>query len=97
MNDVQNTKSSNALKLYPNPSDDVVNVSIDTKGNVEDITVKVLDFTGKTVITKVIGKMTSHTNEVSLDTKALQAGTYIVTATGNGGYNYGILKLVIRH
>jgi hypothetical protein len=47
VNDVQNTKSSNALKLYPNPSDDVVNVSIDIKGNVEDVTVKVLDFTGK--------------------------------------------------
>jgi photosystem II stability/assembly factor-like uncharacterized protein len=97
INDVQNTKSSNALKLYPNPSDDVVNVSIDIKGNVEDVTVKVLDFTGKTVMTKIIVKMTSATNEVALDTKALQAGTYIVTAVGNGGYNFGVLKLVIRH
>jgi len=48
-------------------------------------------------MTKIIGKMTSATNEVALDTKALQAGTYIVTAVGNGGYNYGVLKLVIRH
>jgi hypothetical protein len=84
------------MKLYPNPANDVVNVSVNTN-SLEDITLTVMDFTGRTVMVKVAASLNPGSNVISLETKGLQVGTYIVTGTGKNGFNYGILKLVVRH
>lgn len=96
INAVQNAKNSNMMKLYPNPANDVVNVSVNTSA-LEDITFTIMDFTGKTVMVKVAASLNPGSNVISLDTKGLQVGTYIITGTGKSGFNYGVLKLVVRH
>jgi photosystem II stability/assembly factor-like uncharacterized protein len=96
INSVQNTKNSNMMKLYPNPANDEVNVSVNTN-SIEDITLTIMDFTGRTVLVKVAASLNPGTNVIALETKGLQVGTYIVSGTGKNGFNYGVLKLVVRH
>lgn len=96
INAVSNQKHSNILSAYPNPASDETNISINAKG-IESVTLSVVDFTGRTVIVKVAAKLNPGNNVVTIDTRELKTGIYIVTGTDNKGKSVGTLKLVIRH
>ena len=68
--------SKKNLKLYPNPVNDILNLSFDN----EITTITVYNLVGQEVITKVV-----NSNETSLEVAGLPAGTYLVKlATSEG-------------
>ena len=95
INAVQNLKNSITLGGYPNPADNYVNI-IYNSPIVENVTLSVIDFTGKTVLVRVMAVM-SGKNEMVIETAGIKSGVYIVTGTTSTGKPIGTLKLVIRH
>lgn len=95
INAVQNSKNSFTLGGYPNPADNYVNI-IYNSPIVEDVTLSVVDFTGRTVLVKIVAVM-SGKNELVIETAGIKSGIYIVTGTTSTGKPIGTLKLVIRH
>lgn len=96
INAIQNTKNGTTMKVYPNPAAENANISFDNKSGVESATIRVVDFTGKTVMEKVISVIQGK-NEVALELNGVKSGVYIVTGTLKGGTNLGTVKLIIRH
>jgi hypothetical protein len=60
-------EGQSSLLIYPNPAHDVINISLNTKGNV---TAVVADLLGRTLIAKA--------NQTIIDVSALKQGIYIV-------------------
>jgi hypothetical protein len=65
------------LKLYPNPVDDVLNVSFSLK-NSEDLEIFIFDVTGKKVFSEIIGFETSQFQFYSFNTEILTPGIYSI-------------------
>ena len=62
------------VKLYPNPVNDVLNISLD-----KEITgVSIYNLLGQEVLSKSI-----NSNETSIDVADLTTGTYLIKATSN--------------
>jgi phosphoribosyl-AMP cyclohydrolase len=64
--------SKKNLKLYPNPVNDILNLSFDN----EITTVTIYNLVGQEVITKAV-----NSNETSIEVAGLAAGTYLVKLT----------------
>ena len=62
-----------AAVLYPNPSDEAVNILL--PGSEQNWTITILDLTGKE-----FQKQTKYGNKLELDISSLNSGLYIVTA-----------------
>src|SRR5262245_21297651 len=84
-------KSLLSLKAFPNTADDYVDVAVNIE-DMRDMTLKVMDLTGKVVITKAYGYLTQGQHIINLETSQIKTGIYVLvgTATGtNGDVNYG--------
>ena len=66
--------ASNELKVYPNPINDIVNLSFDQ----EITTIAMYNLLGQEVITKWV-----NANETSIDVSALPSGTYLIKVNTN--------------
>jgi hypothetical protein len=96
LNPVLAEKRNNiSMTAFPNPADNEVNVKI-TLNDAQDVTLQIMDLSGKTIAVKVVGYLTKGSHNIKIDVAGIQTGTYIVT--GKSGTNgIGTLKLVIRH
>jgi alpha-tubulin suppressor-like RCC1 family protein len=61
--------TSNELKVYPNPVNNLLNISFDQTMN----SVALYNLLGQEVITKLV-----NANETSIDVSALPSGTYLI-------------------
>ncbi|WP_298117599.1 fibronectin type III domain-containing protein [Flavobacterium sp.] len=65
----------NKLKIYPNPTDDILNISLDN----EITTVSIFNLIGQEILSKSV-----NNNQTSIDISNLSAGTYLVkVSSGN--------------
>lgn len=83
------------LSVYPNPANDAVNVVFGHPVSNSDVEVRVLDVTGKTILTHqyAIG---SAENFVTLDTQAIAAGAYYVQVSLNGKAGKSLPLIIAR-
>jgi hypothetical protein len=81
------------LNVFPNPSTDVANIqfSINRKDN---LTVKVMDMTGKVVFEKQMNNEAPGVKKLSIETSNLARGTYMVQVSGNS-YR-GAAKMIVQ-
>lgn len=81
-NAVQNIHSNNVgVNCYPNPADDVLNVSIDFKQNVSKAAYVIMDMSGRVL------KSFTHNNvnqdQFTITTSNYSAGTYLIVVNGD--------------
>lgn len=69
---------------YPSPADDFINIPFQL-AEPDDITVTVVDITGKVVYNRIASLFGTGSNEVRMETSGLPAGTYICTLTPSDG------------
>jgi len=84
-----------SLMAYPNPASEYTNIKINLE-DVQDVTVRIMDLSGKIISTKVVSYLVKGENIIKLETAGIVTGTYVVTAT-KGTATIGTVKLVIRH
>lgn len=77
-------KNNFDCKLYPNPANDFSVLSIDLKNNA-DVSVEMLDFSGKVISSKIYTDLNGAQN-ISLNTSSLTAGIYLVKVGVNGQF-----------
>ena len=84
------------LKLYPNPSDGIVNLQYYLPELMDGVTVKVYDIQGRLVWAKNLDSQVGKTDK-QLNLDALKAGNYIVlmSAHKDGGVKYLSHKMLI--
>ena len=70
------------VSIYPNPANDVLNVSFNATSN--DYTVKLMDLQGRSVLARDIPSV-SGTQQVNFDVDGVAAGSYIVTINSTTG------------
>lgn len=86
--------NTSAVNVYPNPtSNGVVNFAYRFSAN-EEATIRVMDVTGRTVLTETV-KGAAGSQNITLNVANLQAGMYnleIATATGRGVSKFTVAK-----
>jgi hypothetical protein len=78
---IEENQDVSGVSVYPNPASDVLNVAFVSKEN-QDVTVNVISANGGMVHTQAITGKAGVSNTVTLDTKALSAGIYMVQLVG---------------
>jgi hypothetical protein len=81
------------LNIYPNPASSEVKIKHTLASN-DHATVRVMDITGRQLITKDFGKQTAGDKEFTLDVNALQNGIYYIELITDNGR--AISKLTIK-
>lgn len=74
------------VKLYPNPTDGMVNIGLAIEDDIQDVTL--VDLNGKVLIEN---DYINNTVEVSMDISNLPSGVYIIQV--NGQYAQQLVKL----
>ena len=69
----ENTTALRAIKMYPNPANDVITLS--NPQNINLVSVSIYDITGRLIITK---DLQSASQENTIDIGALQSGNYLL-------------------
>jgi hypothetical protein len=72
-----------AASVYPNPTSGLVNVDF-TLNSSSDVSLEVIDITGKVVHTNNAGVLANGSNSLSIDANSFQAGIYYVNFLTNG-------------
>lgn len=85
---ISEVASTNAINIYPNPADDVINIDFTNTNNSEAI-IRVYDVLGKTQIST-----STTSNKLSMNSSELQSGMYLVNILLDGK-NY-TRKLIVR-
>lgn len=67
---------NNTLLIYPNPSNGTLNIK--TTENVDEVTISIFDSNGRAVLTKEV----SLQNRITINTKGLTPGVYVVQILG---------------
>ncbi|TNF50007.1 MAG: T9SS type A sorting domain-containing protein [Bacteroidetes bacterium] len=80
------------MSVYPNPANDLSNVSFELN-NEADVNITVTDLSGKVVYTNALGTV-NGTQNVAINTTALNNGVYFVNLSVNGTVSSE--KLVVR-
>lgn len=75
-------ESSFGLLAYPNPANDIVNLSFELS-EASAVTAEVVDITGKVVLTQTMGTAPQGQNQTILNVQDLAAGTYAVRLSVN--------------
>lgn len=81
--------------VYPNPASDVVSVDMQLKENA-DVTVEVIDITGKVMSTQHYAALHAGANTVSVKVNELAKGLYFVRLSDNKQHS-GAYKLQVTH
>jgi hypothetical protein len=76
------------MNVYPNPANGQVLILI---SEISDYEIKLVDITGRAVITSEI----NQDNKTKVDVSQLQNGIYFVQITGNG--HTTTQKIIVRH
>lgn len=82
---------SASLNIYPNPSNGPSTITYELKEN-SDVMVKIVDITGKTVMSLNQGRQTNGVHNVSVDLSSLPTGMYAYNVTAG---NFSATKSVI--
>ena len=86
-NSTSTTELSNdfisAANVYPNPTSGVATVDF-TLNSASDVSLEVIDITGKLIYTSNAGVLVSGANSKSIDVSSFQAGVYYVNVLTNG-------------
>jgi hypothetical protein len=72
-----------AANVYPNPTSGAVNVDF-TLNSASDVSLEVIDITGKIIYTNNAGVLANGSNSLSIDANSFQAGVYYVNVLTNG-------------
>jgi hypothetical protein len=79
-----------SMSVYPNPSNDVVNVSFEAQNG--DYTVTITDLSGRAVFTKNYGSL-SGAQTVVVPVNGLNAGNYMISVSTNGASNTQMISV----
>ena len=74
---IENDSPAIIMGTWPNPTSDVLNMSIYLAGD-QNITISVIDISGKEVLAPRTSPLGSGANQTTLDVNALAPGTYMV-------------------
>ncbi len=77
---VDEIPSLNSLEIFPNPAIDKFSIALDMAQS-ENVTIDVLDITGKVVFSQSLGKLSAGQSLQTLDVSKLQSGIYMVNIT----------------
>jgi hypothetical protein len=77
--DVKPIESSEKMNIFPNPSNGVFTLSLNTVTST-DLTVEIFDITGKVVMTKILNNLSNSLN-LTMDMN-IEAGTYFAKVSG---------------
>ncbi len=88
---IEEVSGIDAIKIYPNPAKDIVNIAFGS-GN-GDYTITVSDMLGRTVINKSYEGLFGNTS-IELPVTQLNAGHYIMNITNNGHASYSTKFIV---
>ncbi len=75
---VKDKTQVNGIKLYPNPTRDIVNLSFNISKS-ENLSLLIYDLKGVLVVNKVLGKLPEGEQLMQISTDDLISGTYIVS------------------
>jgi hypothetical protein len=78
---VSETAAPVKFNLYPNPANDVMNVSYSNWNTISNLNISFYDIAGRKVVNVAMGN--SHSTRI--DTSSLSAGVYMVEVSGNDG------------
>jgi hypothetical protein len=83
------SKTSNLIKLFPNPSNEYVTIQ---NGTGNDLELKILDLTGRTVVVRTI-----QTGNNSIETSKWNSGTYFYVLSGANNEALKTGKIEVIH
>ncbi|MEP7265874.1 MAG: CotH kinase family protein [Bacteroidota bacterium] len=90
--DVESTHiNSVAVKVFPNPATDLLNVSFETSENYA-VTVSLKDISGREVMSPVYDVISSYHHIITLNIKNIKSGVYFLTVDGKAGSQ--VMKVV---
>ncbi len=81
---INDIEESINLTVSPNPFRDNIDVSFKL-GSTENVSMKLIDITGKTLIEVASQKYNEGDNKISIDTKSISSGIYSVVLTTSSG------------
>jgi len=71
------------IQLAPNPAKEEVKVKINSKENLENLSIRITEITGQTVAVKILSALETAEKEVKLDVSGLSSGTYYISLIGD--------------
>lgn len=91
---VDENVSLSSFNVYPNPTDNNLNLSIELVNNDNNVQIEILDITGKVVYTKSNIQFVEGVNNFNVETETLESGNYFLRLTTNDKvYNKGFNKI----
>jgi hypothetical protein len=75
--------SESVLKVYPNPASKVINLSIDVKGQQKNYNYKIIDLTGRVILSKYINSIYNSYSE-KIDITSIANGFYAIVLSRDG-------------
>jgi len=78
-----NGDKKEALEVFPNPAVDRLNFSLNLD-KASDATVRIMDLTGRTVLTQDLGKVQTGKREFSVNVSSLNTGLYMIEVATEG-------------
>lgn len=90
----KNGKAIN-LMVYPNPSNDMANISVTTNGLNSQLTISVVDMTGKIILAPITLNHIDQSTNIPFSTEMLSNGMYLVKVSGEN-LNQSI-QLIVMH
>lgn len=70
---IESINNSNNISIYPNPANDVINVSVAKELDLKNVALTLVDISGRTVLTQTI-----KSTETTVDINYLQKGVYLL-------------------
>ncbi|MBV6484616.1 MAG: hypothetical protein KFKLKKLM_01126 [Flavobacteriales bacterium] len=70
---IESINNSNNINIYPNPANDVINVSVAKELDLKNVALTLVDISGRTVLTQTI-----KSTETTVDINYLQKGVYLL-------------------
>ena len=80
--------------IYPNPVNDKINVSVQAKSNIEDLTVEIINIYGQN-ISSINNKNVFGEFNIESDLSYISSGIYLVIVKENGNQVYS--KKIIKN
>jgi photosystem II stability/assembly factor-like uncharacterized protein len=78
------------LHIFPNPASELVQLDFNLLTS-SDIWIQLIDFSGKTVLSRNIGKLTEGRHIVPIELTGLPSGQFVVQVITNQGFKTGLL------
>mgnify|MGYP003669076277 CR=1 FL=1 len=89
----ENVLAENSLEVFPNPADDQATVTFELESN-EEVSVTMLDITGKVISREAYGLMSQGSQRIELNTADLSEGLYFINL--RIGENQIVRKIAVK-